>query len=169
MSHFQFFFNFNRSEVRNKYLQNSKAKVDTDYRYTKEDYTKLELDRISEVRLSAQETLKQAYFAYLTNTPGSKKAIHECMKEFEKENPNKRKTGQKPQSNDNERRQSKTNPSTTAANDNKTKNNKKITQPETKETVEEEPVDETKTKTNEPSEGNDSETQLLNENQSDPQ
>ena len=44
----------------------------------------MELDKLDEVHPANRDNMKAAYKAYLQNTPGSKKAIKECMKDLEK-------------------------------------------------------------------------------------
>ena len=40
----------------------------------------MELDKLDEVHPVNRKHMKSAYFAYLQNTPGSKKAINECVR-----------------------------------------------------------------------------------------
>ncbi|XP_064652837.1 myb-like protein X isoform X2 [Lineus longissimus] len=74
-----------RNKLREKYSANAGVKVDEDYKRTKQDYHRMELDRLDQVHPSNRSHMKSAYFAYLRNTPGSKRAINECVKKTEEE------------------------------------------------------------------------------------
>lgn len=45
----------------------------------------MDLDKLDEYHPVTREHMRQAYFAYLQNNPGSKKAIYECVKQSDKE------------------------------------------------------------------------------------
>jgi hypothetical protein len=49
----------------------------------------MDLDRLDEVHPLNRQHMRKAYFAYLQNTPGSKKAIIECVKGLNGEQPQK--------------------------------------------------------------------------------
>lgn len=68
-----------RQELKVKYGSSAKTKVDEDYKRTKQDFYRMELDKLNEVHPINRTHMKSAYFAYLQNTPGSKKAIGECV------------------------------------------------------------------------------------------
>ncbi|CAH1776097.1 unnamed protein product, partial [Owenia fusiformis] len=72
-----------REEIKVKFGRNADQKVNADYTRTKQDFFRMELDKMEEVAPSSRPNMRKAYFAYLQNTPGSKKAIHECMKELD--------------------------------------------------------------------------------------
>jgi hypothetical protein len=46
---------------------------------TKDDFYRMELDKLDDVHPLNRPHMRKAYFAYLQNTPGSKKAITECV------------------------------------------------------------------------------------------
>lgn len=54
----------------------------SDYTRTRQDFFRMELDRLEEYHHTTRPHMRAAYFAYLQNTPGSKKAIYDCMKEI---------------------------------------------------------------------------------------
>lgn len=90
------FHHFGRKELREKYSSQGKAKIDSDYKRTKVDFYRMELHKLGDVHPLNRGNMKAAYFAYLQNTPGSKKAVKECVEEIadekkddEKESPNK--------------------------------------------------------------------------------
>ena len=59
-------------------------RLQDDYQRTKQDFYRMELDRLQDVHPVNRPRMRKAYFAYLQNTPGSKKAVHECVKAAEK-------------------------------------------------------------------------------------
>ncbi|XP_012942745.2 uncharacterized protein LOC106012931 [Aplysia californica] len=69
-----------RQELKTKYSSSAKTKVDEDYRRTQQDFYRMELDKLDEVHPVNRKHMRSAYFAYLQNTPGSKKAITECVR-----------------------------------------------------------------------------------------
>lgn len=66
--------------MRDKYSSQGKAKIEKDYERTKVDFYRMELHRLKDVHPVNRGNMKKAYFAYLQNTPGSKKAVKECVK-----------------------------------------------------------------------------------------
>ena len=74
-----------RDELRKKYSTNANEKVDEDYKRTKNDFYRMELDKLEDVHPMSRPNMRAAYFAYLQNTPGSKKAVYECVKTVEKQ------------------------------------------------------------------------------------
>ncbi|XP_067927825.1 uncharacterized protein [Watersipora subatra] len=78
-----------RKELREKYSSQGKAKIDSDYERTKVDFYRMELHRLGDVHPMNRENMKSAYFAYLQNTPGSKKAVKECLEQIEAEKDDK--------------------------------------------------------------------------------
>ncbi|XP_046564224.1 uncharacterized protein LOC124273057 isoform X2 [Haliotis rubra] len=69
-----------RRELRDKYSQNATKKIDEDYNRTKQDFYRMDLDKLDEVHPMNRPHMRNAYFAYLQNTPGSRKAVVECVK-----------------------------------------------------------------------------------------
>lgn len=65
-----------------RYKQDAPKKVNADYSRTKDDFYRMDLDRLDEVHPINRQHMRKAYFAYLQNTPGSKKAIKECVKDL---------------------------------------------------------------------------------------
>ena len=74
-----------RQQLREKYSQNAGSRVDEEYTRTKQDYYRMDLDKLEEIHPLNRDHMRETYFAYLQNNPGSKKAIQECVKETEKE------------------------------------------------------------------------------------
>jgi len=70
-----------RKELRDKYSSQGKAKIEKDYERTKVDFYRMELHKLKDVHPVNRDNMKKAYYAYLQNTPGSKKAVKECVKE----------------------------------------------------------------------------------------
>jgi len=77
--------------LKEKYSSQGQAKTNSDYERTKVDFYRMELHRLNDVHPVNRGNMKAAYFAYLQNTPGSKKALKECVKEIadEKEDDSK--------------------------------------------------------------------------------
>lgn len=65
-----------------RYKHDAPKKVNADYSRTKDDFYRMDLDRLDEVHPINRRHMRKAYFAYLQNTPGSKKAIKECVKDL---------------------------------------------------------------------------------------
>ena len=70
--------------MKGRFGQEAKKRVDSDYERTKADFYRMDLDRLDEVHPINRPHMRKAYFAYLQNTPGSKKAIKECVKTLPK-------------------------------------------------------------------------------------
>lgn len=62
-----------------RYKHDAPKKVNADYSRTKDDFYRMDLDRLDEVHPINRRHMRKAYFAYLQNTPGSKKAIDQRM------------------------------------------------------------------------------------------
>lgn len=73
-----------RSELRKKYSSCASDKVKEDYKRTKADFFRMELDRMEAYHPSNRPHMRSAYFAYLQNTPGSRQAVYECVGSYEK-------------------------------------------------------------------------------------
>lgn len=71
-----------RQEVMGRYKHDAPKKLNSDYSRTKDDFYRMDLDRLDEVHPINRPHMRKAYFAYLQNTPGSKKAIKECVKDL---------------------------------------------------------------------------------------
>ncbi|RUS76164.1 hypothetical protein EGW08_016076, partial [Elysia chlorotica] len=69
-----------RHELKTKYSSSAKTKVAEDYERTQQDFYRMELDKLDQVHPINRKHMTSAYFAYLQNTPGSKKAINECVR-----------------------------------------------------------------------------------------
>ncbi|XP_061177772.1 DNA ligase 1-like [Saccostrea echinata] len=69
-----------RQEVMGRYKHDAPKKLNSDYSRTRDDFYRMDLDRLDEVHPINRPHMRKAYFAYLQNTPGSKKAINECVK-----------------------------------------------------------------------------------------
>jgi len=72
-----------REELRKKYNSDTDDRVNVEYNRTKQDFYRMELDKMDEYHPSSKPKMKATYYAYLENNPGSKKAIHECIREVE--------------------------------------------------------------------------------------
>ncbi|KAL8599461.1 hypothetical protein ACOMHN_066765 [Nucella lapillus] len=68
-----------RKELKTKYSSQSRSKVDADYQRTRADFYRMDLDRLDQVHPVNRPHLTSAYLAYLQNTPGSRRAVHECV------------------------------------------------------------------------------------------
>lgn len=77
-----------RKELKEKYSSQGKAKIDSDYQRTKVDFYRMELHKLGDVHPMNRGNMTAAYFAYLQNTPGSRKAVKECVKKIVKEDKN---------------------------------------------------------------------------------
>ncbi|XP_048728415.2 protein starmaker-like isoform X4 [Ostrea edulis] len=78
-----------RQEVMGRYKHDAPKKLDSDYKRTRNDFYRMDLDRLDEIHPTNRQHMRKAYFAYLQNTPGSKKAINECVKGLNGEEPQK--------------------------------------------------------------------------------
>lgn len=74
-----------RQELKDKYSSQAKEKVDADYKRTQQDFYRMELDRIDQVSPKIRPQLISTYMAYLQNTPGSRRAIHDCVRNLKVE------------------------------------------------------------------------------------
>ena len=73
-----------RQELKKKYSSKASAKSRDDYARTKEDFYRLELDQIDAVHPASRPRIKSTYFAYLQNTPGSRRAVVDCVQALDK-------------------------------------------------------------------------------------
>jgi len=71
-----------RQEYRDKYSTYAEKRIEQDYKKTKEDFYRMDLDRLDEIHPSNRRHMRKTYFAYLQNTPGSRKAVTECVKDL---------------------------------------------------------------------------------------
>jgi len=69
-----------REQLKEKLGAGNAEQKSEDYTRTKQDFFRMELDKMDEIHPINRDNMKATYFAYLQNTPGSKKAIHECLK-----------------------------------------------------------------------------------------
>lgn len=79
-----------REDLRKKYSAEAQSKIDQDYKRTKNDFYRMELDKMEELHPSSRPNMRSAYFAYLQNTPGSRKAVYECVKSMGGKQQNKK-------------------------------------------------------------------------------
>lgn len=70
-----------RDEVVKSFSHYGEDRRKSDYTRTRQDFYRMELDRLDEYHETTRPHMRAAYFAYLQNTPGSRKAIYDCMKE----------------------------------------------------------------------------------------
>jgi hypothetical protein len=73
-----------RQEVQEQCSIRGSKKIDEDYKRTKADFYRMELDKMDEYSAINRPHMKAAYFAYLQNTTGSKKALKDCVRSVEK-------------------------------------------------------------------------------------
>lgn len=101
-----------REELKKKIGANAEERVNAEYDRTKKDFYRMELDKMEEYHPTSRPKMRATYFAYLQNNPGSKKAVHECVKETEKKEKDKSEKDEKKQkqskSNSQENRQAQT-------------------------------------------------------------
>ena len=82
---------FRREELRQKYSHQAGKKIEQDYKRTKGDFYRMELDKMGEYHPVSRPNMRKTYFAYLQNTTGSRKAVYECVQEVEKKEKEKKK------------------------------------------------------------------------------
>ena len=63
--------------IRTRYTTQAEAQRDKDYKRTRDDFYRMQLDNLEGYHESNRENMLQIYHSYLENTPGSKKAIRE--------------------------------------------------------------------------------------------
>jgi len=66
-----------RSLIRNRYTAQAQGQIDKDYKRTREDIYRMQLDDMKSYHQSNRDNMVQIYHSYLENTPGSKKALQE--------------------------------------------------------------------------------------------
>ncbi|XP_052249512.1 myb-like protein X isoform X2 [Dreissena polymorpha] len=71
-----------RDELIRSFSHFGEDRKKSDYQRTRQDFFRMELDRLDEYHSKSRPHMRAAYFAYLQNTPGSRKAIYDCMKEM---------------------------------------------------------------------------------------
>ncbi|XP_062614182.1 uncharacterized protein LOC134275922, partial [Saccostrea cucullata] len=73
-----------RKELKKKWSKRSPERVKKDYTKTKNDFYRMELDKLNEMRPTYNRpSMVNTYTAYLQNTPGSKQALDECISGIE--------------------------------------------------------------------------------------
>ncbi|XP_070209070.1 neurofilament heavy polypeptide-like isoform X2 [Littorina saxatilis] len=72
-----------RKELKTKYSSQARTKVDADYKRTQQDFYRMELDRMEKVAPTSRRHLTSTYMAYLQNTPGSRRAVSDCVRTLE--------------------------------------------------------------------------------------
>lgn len=81
-----------RRELREKYTSNATEKLKKDYARTKQDFYRMELDKLDEVPGDLnRRNLRLAYHAYLKNTPGSRQALFDCLRKTKDQDKGKNK------------------------------------------------------------------------------
>ena len=63
--------------IRNRYTAQAQGQIDKDYKRTREDIYRMQLDDMKSYHQSNRDNMVQIYHSYLENTPGSKKALQE--------------------------------------------------------------------------------------------
>lgn len=93
---------FCRVDMQKKYSLQADKRVQRDYKRTKDDFYRMELNRLDAVHPLNRPHMRKAYFAYLQNTPGSRKAVIDCVKTLdgdeEKQDEDKQERAVTPQS-----------------------------------------------------------------------
>ena len=72
-----------RQEMDQRFSLHAPSKIDSDYKRTKDDFYRMDLDKLDEIHPMNRTHMRKAYFAYLQNTPGSKKAVTECVRSLD--------------------------------------------------------------------------------------
>ncbi|KAK3087330.1 hypothetical protein FSP39_004739 [Pinctada imbricata] len=73
-----------RKEINKKYSKRSPERMKKDYNKTKQDFYRMELDKLNEMRPTYNRpSMVNTYNAYLQNTPGSQQALNDCIKGME--------------------------------------------------------------------------------------
>ena len=75
---------FDREKIAEKYGVEVPERVDRDYVRTKQDFYRMELDRFDAYHPKNRHRMKMTYKAYLQNTPGSRKALNDGIREAER-------------------------------------------------------------------------------------
>uniref|UniRef100_K1P6K5 Uncharacterized protein n=1 Tax=Magallana gigas TaxID=29159 RepID=K1P6K5_MAGGI len=69
-----------RKQLKKKWSKRSPERVKKDYTKTKNDFYRMELDKLNEMRPTYNRpSMVNTYNAYLKNTPGSKQALDDCI------------------------------------------------------------------------------------------
>jgi hypothetical protein len=66
-----------RTYMRNRYSAKAHSQVEKDYRRTRNDLYRMQLDNVAGYREGNRDNMVRVYHSYLENTPGSKKALRE--------------------------------------------------------------------------------------------
>ncbi|XP_060085735.1 myosin-10-like [Ylistrum balloti] len=74
-----------RVELKDRFSSNAKKKVNKDYKRTKDDFYRMDLHKLDEIHPLNRQHMRKTYFAYLQNTPGSRKAVKDCVKTLDNE------------------------------------------------------------------------------------
>lgn len=70
--------------MKKKWSKRSPERVKKDYTKTKNDFYRMELDKLNEMRPTYNRpSMVNTYNAYLKNTPGSKQALNDCISGIE--------------------------------------------------------------------------------------
>ncbi|XP_033727247.1 uncharacterized protein LOC117316654 isoform X3 [Pecten maximus] len=81
-----------REKMHRQYDIDAPKRVDEDYKKTKKDFYLMKLHKLSEVHPSNRSGMRKAYFAYLQNNPGSKKAVKDCVNQLVSDEPHLKST-----------------------------------------------------------------------------
>lgn len=76
-----------RDELVRSFSHQEGGRKKDDYTRTRQDFYRMELDRITEMHKNSRPNMRAAYFAYLQNTPGSREAVYQCLRELNKKKP----------------------------------------------------------------------------------
>jgi len=71
-----------RSFVRTRYTSQAKNQIEKDYKRTRNDFYRMQLDNVDEYHESNRENMVRTYHSYLENTIGSKKALRELIEQI---------------------------------------------------------------------------------------
>ncbi|KAK2170262.1 hypothetical protein NP493_1155g00126 [Ridgeia piscesae] len=107
-----------REALRKKYSSNADTKIEKDYTRTKQDFHRMDLDKMDEYHPISRPHMRATYFAYLqahlpsiltlvcyrilvdVNNPGSRKAVYDCVKQISQKEVDKQKKGTQKQNSD---------------------------------------------------------------------
>jgi hypothetical protein len=68
-----------RRQLKRLKTKDDERKLEKDFKRTTQDFYRMELDRLYIMKPESRSSIHRTYNAYLHNTPGSKKAIQECI------------------------------------------------------------------------------------------
>ncbi len=77
-----FIHQLNRSFVRNRYTAKANGQIEKDYKRTRDDFYRMQLDNVIDYHETNRDNMIRVYHSYLENTPGSKKAVHDLCEQI---------------------------------------------------------------------------------------